>query len=192
MSAQPIDLNILPERYRPRRFSLGRTLFVLAAAAVILGLIPAYLAEQSARDETAAMQTQVDQARLTLEQAQAAQAELEAEIERVGQQIELTQAELERLQVELDGLRQRQTPETAVGIRAIVETLVPRVRLTSVTQIGQNFQVSGAAGSQALVLDYARAFEATGQFANVRIISIENKDPSGVAPDVKFVISLER
>lgn len=192
MTAQPIDLNILPEQYRPRQFSLGRLLLLAAATAVVAGLGLVFLAWQNARADTASLQTQLDAARLTLDEAQAAQVELNSDVERVGQEIEMIEEELIRLRSELAGLGQQQLPETAVGIRAIVETEVPRVRLTSVTQLHQSFRVNGSAGSQALVLDYARAFEATGEFGNVRILGMENDDPPGTIPDVKFVILLER
>ena len=70
--------------------------------------------------------------------------------------------------------------------------LVPRVRLVRIQQAGAAYTVEGEAGSQALVLDYARLLQASGQYANVRIVSLVNVDPLGIAPDVRFAIALER
>ena len=44
---QPIDLNILPDRYRPAQLQSSVSIAILAGAALLFGLMPAYAALQA-------------------------------------------------------------------------------------------------------------------------------------------------
>jgi hypothetical protein len=112
-------------------------------------------------------------------------------IENVGNQIEEVRALIIRLQAEAGTLGQERTYRSD-GIAAAVSSLVPRINVTTIAQEGNVFTVSGEAGSQALVLDYARALQVSGEFANVFILSMINVDPLGIAPDVQFSITMEQ
>lgn len=187
IQSRPLDLNILPERYRPHRITASMAAAIVVVAALLLGFIPAYAAFATARAQTAAGQARLDRTQAALAQAQVDRAALEE----VEQQIEHTRAQVARLQAEFDTLSQWRTPRSA-SIAAAVAALVPRVRITTIAQEKNLFILTGKAGSQALVLDYARALQPSGQFANVRILSMVNADPLGLAPEVEFSIAMEQ
>ncbi|MBU0702755.1 MAG: hypothetical protein KKC18_02685, partial [Chloroflexi bacterium] len=68
--SHPLDLNILPEQYRPRRVTLPMAAAIVLAAVLLLGLVPAYTALTAARAGTADVQARLDRARAALDQAQ--------------------------------------------------------------------------------------------------------------------------
>lgn len=185
--SQPLDLNILPEHYRPRRIAAPVAAGVVLAVVLLLGLIPTYgvLAGQKARTATAA--DHLAEAKAALEQTSVDQATLEE----VEQQIAQTRAYISRLQTETGAFGDPGSARSN-GIAAAVSALVPRIHITTVVQEGSSFTLTGEAGSQALVLDYARALQMSGQFMNVRILSIVNVDPLGLAPEVEFSIAMEQ
>lgn len=189
--AQPLDLNILPPRYRPRRVRLAAVVGVLAVALVLLGLLPAYNALTEARSRSDYLETRLAQGKAALSEVQARQVQAQAQTAALEAQIEQVRAESGRIRAELSTLGQQRTAR-ADGLATAIAVLVPRVRLVRVQQAGATYTVEGEAGSQALVLDYARLLQASGQYANVRIVSLVNVDPLGIAPDVRFSIALER
>jgi len=189
--SQPIDFNILPEQYLPRRISWTMLAGVAVVIALLLGLIPAYDALAATRVQTNALQARLNQTKTVLAQTQSEQAELNQQLESTEQQIEQTQAQITSLRLELTTLSQQQT-HRSVGIVAAITALIPRVHLAAVAQEGDSFILTGQAGSQGLVLDYARALQASGQFANVRILSMINANPLGLAPEVEFSIEMEQ
>jgi Tfp pilus assembly protein PilN len=173
LQSRPLDLDILPEQHRPRRIAAAVAVGLVLAVALLLGLIPVYGV-------------------LTTQQARTANAEVDQEeIENVGNQIEEVRALIIRLQAEAGTLGQERTYRSD-GIAAAVSSLVPRINVTAITQEENVFTVSGEAGSQALVLDYARALQVSGEFVNVFILSMINVDPLGMAPDVQFSITMEQ
>ena len=185
--ARYIDLNILPERYRPRRLTGLMAALIILAVALAMGLIPAYSLLQTERARTLSVQARLAQAEATLAQIQVNAAALEE----VEQQIAQVQAEIAQLQAEYQALSQWQADRSS-GITSVVFALLPGIRLTGITQQESFLTIQGEAGSQALVLDYARALQATGEFRNVRILSMVNTDPLGLAPDVRFSILAEQ
>lgn len=191
LQPRPLDLNILPERYRPRHITVPMTATVIIAATLLLGLVSAYDALTAARARTALLQVRLAQTKAALAETQSEQAQLEEQLEGIGQQIEQARAEIARLRTEFGALSQQRTPRSA-GIAAAVAALVPRVHIATVAQEADAFILGGQAGSQGLVLDYARALQASGQFANVRILSMANSDPLGVTPEVEFSIAAEQ
>lgn len=191
MLAQPLDLNILPERYRPRSLWLPLLAVVLLLAVLLLGLVPVYNRLAVVQSRTDYLQARLSQAQASLNQVQAERVRVEQQLAEIEQQIEATQAQSARLRGELDLLGQQRTSRTA-GIVAAIGALLPRVQIVGLVQEGEALTVSGQAGSQGLVLDYARSLQASGAFANVRILSLVNADPLGLVPDVTFSIKLER
>lgn len=187
MATVSVDINILPAHYRPRVISLKQTLLGLALLALLGGLGPVYWAWTQASAQTAARQVELAHLKAALAQARLDQEQLET----IQQQIDQTHAERERLQAESRQIGMNQSPRAA-GLAIAVASLVPRVNIAAITQNAATYTVTGQAGSQALVLDYARALQASAGFARVRIISMIDTDPLGIAPDVKFEIELMR
>jgi Tfp pilus assembly protein PilN len=191
IEARPLDLNLLPARYRPRRISVPLVLSVLLAVAVLAGLWPVYGQFVATEARTDYLQTRFDQVKASLTQTQAERVRVEQRLAEIEEQMQGTQAQIIRLRTELDSLSQRRTSRSA-GIVAAIEALVPRVQILGLVQTGDTLTVTGQAGSQALVLDYARSLQGRGQFANVRIVSMVNADPLGLAPEVTFSIEMEQ
>jgi Tfp pilus assembly protein PilN len=154
---------------------------------MLLGLIPAYMSLST-------QQAYTDAAEDSLVQAQAGLAQMEidqSELQSLEQRILEARTLISRLLAESGSLGQGRAPRSE-GIEAIIAAQIPRVSITTISQEEHIFSLTGQAGSQALVLDYARALQGSGQFANVRIISMVNADPLGVAPEVTFSITMEQ
>ncbi|MEA3397760.1 MAG: PilN domain-containing protein [Chloroflexota bacterium] len=178
IQARPLDLNILPEQYRPRRITAPMVIAIVVTAALLLGLIPAYVSLTAG------------QARLKRTRAALAQAQVDGgQLEQVNQQLQQTREQIAQLQAELGTVSQRHTLRSS-GITAATIILVPQLHIITLTQDGYTFTVNGEAGSKALVLDYARALQSGGQFANVFIFSMTGSDP--LAQSVRFSIKLEQ
>jgi Tfp pilus assembly protein PilN len=180
-----IDLNILPEQYRARPVQLAQVVAMLLVAVLLLGLAPALTALNRSRSQTLARQSELASIKAAMAQAQLDQARLDE----LQKQITQKRAETERLRAESLALNVGQPPR-AQGIAMAIAALIPRVNLMTITQSGRTYNVMGQAGSQAIVLDYARALQSGGRFVLVRITSMVNADPLGIAPDVQFVIEL--
>ncbi len=187
MATLSVDINILPAHYRPRTITFAQVLSGLVLVALLAGLLPVYMTWQGTRAQTAARQAELARIKTALAQARVEQDRLEA----LQKQIDQTRAETERIQAEFSRLNAQQSPR-ATGIAAIIAALIPRVNIAQITQDHRTFLVTGQAGSQALVLDYARALQAGAAFARVRIVSMVNADPLGIAPDVRFQIEMMR
>jgi Tfp pilus assembly protein PilN len=196
IQARPLDLNILPARYRPRRIGLPAVLAVLLVIAALLGLWPTYNLLVAVQARTAYLQMRLDEAKAALDQVQAQRVQVEQRLAGVEDEMTATQDQIARLHSELDSLSQRGHPAGRAGhstvIVAAIDALIPRVQIVSMAQEGETMTLTGQAGSQALVLDYARSLQASGAFANVRILSMVNADPLGLIPDVTFAIEMEQ
>lgn len=189
--AQPLDINILPRRYRPRRVRLAVVGAVLVVALVLAGLLPVYNVLTETRGRSDYLEGRLAQGKAALSEVQARQVRAQEQTAELEGQTVQVRAESERIRVELSTLSQQRTVR-ADGLAMAIAVLVPRVRLVRIQQAGGLYTVEGEAGSQALVLDYARLLQDSGQYANVRIVSLVNVDPLGIAPDVRFAIALER
>ena len=185
--ARYVDLNILPERYQPRRLTFIMVVLIVLAIGLAMGLVPAYSLLRAEQARTLSAEARLAQAETDLAQVQVSRAALEE----VEQQIDQARVEVDRLRAEYQALQGWQEDRSS-GITSVVFSLLPGVRLTAIVQKGPFLTVQGEAGSQALVLDYARALQASGEFRNVRILSMVDTDPLGLAPDVRFSILAER
>ena len=181
--SRPLDINILPEQYRPRRITAPMVLAIVAVAVLLLGLVPTY-------SVLIAMQARTDNAQTRLDQAQAslAQAQVDPEQLEVDQQIEQMREQIAALQAEFGGLDQRHVHRSA-AISGIVTALVPHVHIITIAQNGNDFSLTGNASDYTLVLSYARALQSSGRFATVRVVSIANPDSSA---EIEFSITMEQ
>jgi len=182
----PPDVNVLPAGYRPMTITPRRAATILLVAALIFGLLPAFAALSGVRQAKGDLETLLSVLDGQLAQLQGNEASL-AQME---MQISQTQSEIDGLREEFGAFGQERVPRSD-GVAAAVAYLVPRVHIKSLLQVDDTVLLTGEAGSQALVLDYSSALLNSGQFANVRIISMVNADPLGLAPDVTFSIALE-
>jgi Tfp pilus assembly protein PilN len=183
--SRPLDINILPEQYRPRQITAPAGIAILVLAMLLLGLIPAYAALGTEQARTAATQARLDQAQVALGQTEAERAKL-GQLE---QSIAETRAQIAQLSTEL-GAVSRPHVHRSDSLATIARCLIPQVQPTAISQDGNVLLISGTASDQAIVLEYARALQSSGQFANVRVLSIVNADPQ--TSDVEFSIKAEQ
>jgi uncharacterized protein involved in exopolysaccharide biosynthesis len=190
---QPIDLNILPDRYRPAQLQSSVSIAILAGAALLFGLMPAYAFLVRERNETAAVEARLDQVKAALAQSSAGAGTLES----INQQINQIHEQIAQLEAQLETVGEG-SPSRSEAIAAIAGSLAGEVEITSIQQQESNtFVVTGRAGDQTLVLDYAEALqirtldpETDRKFANVRILSIVDEDP--LTSIVVFSIAVEQ
>lgn len=184
---QPIDLNILPDQYQPFRVTGLTVAAILIAAALVLGLIPAYAVLTLERRRTADVQDRLSEVEAALSEAKAARSKLAD----VNQQIEEARARIAALEEQMGALGEWRAPRST-AIATAVKASGADVHLTDITQLKETFVLGGEAADQALVLEYAHALRESGRFANVRVLSMVNPDTSGRASKVDFSISVER
>ncbi len=182
---QPLDINILPEQYRPRRIEGPIAAVILTLAVLLFGLMPAYVLLATARSRTAALEARLDEARAMLDRSAVDQGQLA----QMDQQIEALRGQIEQLNADLGAVNFRRV-RRADGIRAAALARAGSLHITSIAQDGAVFILDGEAEDETLVLDYARALQSTGQFANVRVLSIVSADSS--TPNIRFSIKMEQ
>jgi len=188
-SLQPLDLNLLPNRYRAQPFPWWIAAGVLVLAGLLVGLRPVYGAYGREFDRTQLARSEVNALQTTLADSQVGLEELEA----LDQRIAAAQLQLAQLEDQVTFLSSQQDSRTH-GITAAVEALtwVPNLTLHSVTLDLRRLTLAGSAGSQGLVLDYARALQDGGAFVNVQILSMNDQSDPGALPLVEFVIDAEQ
>ena len=183
---QMIDINILPAQYRRQAISLLQMLPALGVVVVLAILGVLLLTLNGVQAQTVDQEDQLTLLKAEMARPPADKVDLTA----LQQQIDGLRAETARLQAESQNLSAGQ-PSRAAGLAIAIKAVVPRVTLISLTQSGSLYAVSGEAGSQAIVLDYARALQnALTSHWRVRIVSMVNVDPRGLAPDVQFTIEM--
>jgi hypothetical protein len=182
-----IDLNVLPKQYRRPGVSLRQTLLALGGVAVLAVLGGLFITLSAAQAQTAAQETELAELKAALTNASAAAAQVDPAA--LQQTLEALRAETARLQAEAQTVSSGR-PSRAAGIALAIRCVVPGVTLTAITENSGLYQVKGQTGSQPSVLDYALALQSTQSWRVVRIVSILNTDPLGLAPDVQFVIEM--
>jgi Tfp pilus assembly protein PilN len=179
----PLDINILPERYRQGQVKPLVAVVTLVVAMLLFGLMPAYVVLTKEQARTAEMQAHLDQIKANLAQSQVDQEQLA----QLDEQIEETRAQVVQLHQELETIG-KERPARSAGITTIASALVPQIRIVIISQDENLFTFKGTTDDPMLVLNYASALQSSGQFVNVRILSITNSDPSAV----EFSIELEQ
>ncbi|HEY4721021.1 MAG TPA: hypothetical protein VII92_04190 [Anaerolineae bacterium] len=183
---QMIDINILPSQYRRQAISLQQMLPALGVVVLLAVLGVLLLTLNGAQAQTMEQEDQLARLKAELARPPTNQVDLTA----LQQQIDGLRAETARVRAESQNLGAGQ-PSRAAGLAIAIQVVVPRVTLTSLTQSGSIYAVSGEAGSQAIVLEYARVLQRVDTAHwRVRIVSMVNVDSRDLAPDVRFVIEM--
>ena len=76
--SRPLDINILPQRYRPAQVQSSVSIGILVGAALLFGLMPAYAFFSRERRDTAVLEARLEQVQADLAQSQAGAGELES------------------------------------------------------------------------------------------------------------------
>ncbi len=164
---QFVDLNVLPEELRARRYPTLFLLGILVLLAAGLFLIPLYQAEQAAQDETILLQTELDLISYNLALVQIDLGKIKG-----------AQRQIESAETELASLNeQRQAilgggQELSKELSVAVLDLPPGVILGTVTGGAGQMTLIGQALASDAVFEYARTLEGSGRFSEARIVSL--------------------
>ena len=179
-SLSVVNLNVLPETYRPVVFSLSRVLIPLIITLGIGSLFPLAMLAQGAVGDTASLQAQVDFANQLLEVRQEKQQIQGEEITELQKQIDELEVANDSFTSVLNNFGRQQVIvngdlESAISI----STLPSTVDLSIISHASTELVISGMSPSETEVLEYASALRDTGRFPQVIITSI-GKTESGV------------
>jgi len=181
-----VDLNVLPEVYRPKAVTLSRILVPVGITVGIGAIVFLWMLAQGAIADTVSLQNQVDvsngllEIRLEKWQAQSdAVAEFETQVEELG-------ATSDALNAMLDGFSSQQATVNG-DLTATISTinLPGNVDLGSINHAGGVLAIKGVSTSETEVLEYAKALQDTDRFSEVIISGIES-----IEDGVSFTLTL--
>ncbi len=181
-----VDLNILPEVYRPKAVTLSRILLPFGMTVGIGAIVFLWMLTQGAIADTVSLQEQVDvsngllEIRLEKWQLQRDRvAPLETQVEELG-------TTSDALNVMLDGFSSQQATVNGDLTATISTTNLPsNVDLGSIGHASDVLAISGVSTSETEVLEYAKALKGTGRFSEVIISGIES-----IEDGVSFTLTL--
>lgn len=170
-----VDLNLLPEELRARRYRVPVVLGVAALLAAALLLIPLYYAERAAEDETARLQTELE---IMSDNLALVRVDL-GEIRNAQQQIDTAEAGLASLN------EQRQAilgdgQELSRELSVAVLDPPPGVSLGTVTGGDAQMTLTGQARNWEDIFEYAETLEKSGGFSEARVVSLATQGGEAV------------
>lgn len=177
-SLSVVNLNALPEVYRPKARSLTKVLIALSIIVAIGLLVPLVMLVQSTAANTASLQAQLDATNQLLEQRytqQLSQKKEIAELEGKVAEIEVTNNAFTAV---LDNFN-RQHKIVNGDLRVTTSTLPDTVVLSSITHASVKLTIRGMSPSETEVLAYADSLRTSGRFSQV-IVSYIQKTEEGV------------
>lgn len=162
-----VDLNVLPEELRARRYPALFVLGILVLLAASLFLIPLYQAEQAAQDETTRLQAELDLMSYNLALVQVDLGKVNG----LQRQLEAAETDLASLNEERQAVL-GDGQELSKDVSVAVLDLPPGVSLGTVTGGDGQITLTGQALNSVDVFEYARALERSGRFSEARIVSL--------------------
>lgn len=184
--SQPLDMNLLPDAYRQKRAPLWLPMLAILLALLLLGLVPLFRNLRQTQAAVAAAQADARAALTAIpndEDDQALLAELQRQIAEAEDRRRLLEGETQFLRQ----TRPRYMPSLSTAATAQQQGTT----LHSLELDGPKLTLQGSTLSQALVLDYARALQATGYYNAVQIMEMLEED-TGSPPLVSFTIVAEQ
>jgi len=181
-----VNLNVLPEVYRPKAVTLSRILVPVGMTLGIGVIVFLAMLAQGAIADTVSLQEQVDvsngllEIRLEKWQAQSdAVAELDTQVEELG-------ATSDALDAVLDGFSSQQATVNGDLTETISNTNLPsNVDLGSIRHASDMLAINGISTSETEVLEYAKALKDTDRFSEVIISGI-----ASIEDGVSFTLTL--
>ena len=182
-----VDVNVLPEELRPRRYAAWYVVAVVAILAASLLLTPLYQAERDGDSATARLRSELE---LMNEELAGIQIDF-GQARELRQQIETTEAAIAALDEERQAvLGDRQ--QLSVDLAAIMSVLPPGGRLASVTSSEGQLSLQARADRATDVLEYSRALSRSGRFSEARITSLAIEGGEEEGTGMTFTIELAR
>ena len=183
-SLSVVNLNVLPQVYRPKPFPLTKVLIPLSIIAAIALLFFQVTLVRGATAETASLQVQLNATDLLLIKKHTQQQSQKKEIAELEKKV----AESEVINNALTGVLQnfsRQQELVNSDLKVAISTLPGTVDLGGITHASVELTISGMSPSETEGLEYADALRASGRFSQVIISSIEK-----TADGVSFTLTL--
>ncbi len=162
-----VDLNVLPEELRARRYPALFVLGILVLLAASLFLIPLYQAEQAAQDETTRLQAELDLMSYNLALVQVDLGKVNG----LQRQLEAAETDLARLNEERQAVL-GDGQELSKDVSVAVLDLPPGVSLATVIGGDGEMTLTGQALNSVDVFEYVRTLEESGGFSEARIVSL--------------------
>jgi len=178
-SLSVVNLNVLPQVYRPKPFPLTKVLIPLSIIVAIGLLVPLAMRVRDTAADTASLQAQLDVAEQLLNLKHVQQQSQKKEIAELEKKV----AESEVINNALTGVLQnfsRQQELVNSDLKVAISTLPGTVDLGGITHASVELTISGMSPSETEGLEYADALRASGRFSQVIISSIE-KTEDGVS-----------
>ena len=182
--SKPLDLNLLPSQYRRRQVTVLNVVGFFLVIGLLVGLLPVTLTWWQTSQQSEIQQAALDQSLAQLQ----AQTGVQDEMQALNQQIDALQTRLQLLKAEAGFVQGWQTAHAPAIIAAVAASPASEIILTEINQQEMELTLTGETESQAQVLEYARALQATAKFTNVRIEMLSSVAPPGSPPVVQFVI----
>jgi Tfp pilus assembly protein PilN len=165
--SEPIDLNLLPEKYGRRRLRLASVLPWLLAVAVILVLAPNYQRLTQANTQIAILEADL----VGVQEALSARNPVGVEAEELRATLDQVLARID----EIEGAYEAVAPQQVVWagvLRAIEEAIPEGVDLTSLSQTDRQITLAGTASDHTKVQILKANLENSGFFSSVTIQSV--------------------
>jgi len=178
-SLELFDINILPERYRRKKFRLVAVLPWLLLILFLAALYPSVLIAREAQSTFMRTQIEVTNLQTSLESYQSAAVELAALQEEINLQVQ----QKEQIQSSYQGLDLKGSNWSPTLFR-VVQNAPDGISLTSVTQQDQEILLEGIAAAYPRVLEYLDSLSSLEEFSTVQIETIEQiiVDPLSLVP----------
>jgi Tfp pilus assembly protein PilN len=180
-----VDLNVLPEELRPRRYPAWFVVGVVTVLAAGLLLLPLSLVQQAANEETARLRNELA---LINDQLVAFQIDL-GRTRDLRLQLETAEATIAGLNEERRAvLGDRQ--ELSKDLSAVMAALPAGAHVESITATDGPLSLMGQARSPADALEYSKALVGTGRFSEARITSLATAQGAEGSTSVTFTIEV--
>jgi Tfp pilus assembly protein PilN len=180
-----VDLNVLPEELRPRRYPAWFVVGVVGVLVAGLLLLPLSRVQQAANGETSRLQSELA---LVNDQLAAFQIDLGRSRD-IRLQLETAEAAIAGLNEERQAVLGDRR-ELSKDLSAMMLALPTGARVESITAADGPLSLTGRAGSPAAVLGYSRALVGTGRFSQARITSLVSEGDQDGGAGVTFTIEV--
>jgi Tfp pilus assembly protein PilN len=192
MRADFIDINLLPRPVRAtlagtpwRRLMLPGLMMLVLALLLVLGASLLKVRNDRALAEQRAQL-------LSAQQGVNDFSTLLTEVKLLQEQVTTLATQAEQLEADAERV-ERENPSLAPFLRALTETLLPRMTITGiVTEMPDRYIVSGEAGSNALVIEYVNALKRNPQVREVLPRTIERLGDDAPPGAVRWVLEVAR
>ncbi len=170
-----VNLNVLPDVYRPKPIPLAK---VLVPASLVLAIgVLGYLVTvvQGAAADADSLQSKLDTTTQLIKQKQTSQKSQRDEITKLEKKVTGLEAAYTAFGEVISSFTKRQ--EKVNGDLTVSADVLPStVVLESISRTGADLAISGVSSNETEALAYASALRSSGRFELVTVSSIENSD----------------